>query len=122
MARNRDLVALEKAFRAIPKEVRDKVRPAIQQGADEIVARAKYLAPSAEGDLVASIHTEPGPVDLAVTVVVDDEAALYQEYGVAANNQPQQRFFWPAVNTLKNRVRRRIDRAIGKAIKDAFSK
>lgn len=120
MARNRDLVALEKAFKAIPREVRDKVRPAIQQGADEIVARAKYLAPEAEGDLVASIHTEPGPVDLAVAVVVDDEAALYQEYGTATNSQ--HRFFWPSVNSLKNRVRRRIDRAIGKAIKDAFSK
>lgn len=120
MARNRDLVALDKAFKAIPREVRDKVRPAVQVGADEIVARAKYLAPEETGELAASIHTEPGPVDLAVTVVVDDEAALFQEYGTATNSQ--HRFFWPAVNTLKNRVRRRIDRAIGKAIREAWSK
>ena len=118
MAKNRDMAELKRAFAAIPQQVKAAVRPAIEKGADEIVARAKYLAPTDEGNLAASIHKEPGPVPLSVTVTVDDPAALYQEYGTA--NQPQNRFFWPSVNTLKNRVRGRIDRAISKAVKSAW--
>lgn len=131
MARNPDLARLTAAFARVPKEVKSKVKPAIQKGADEIVARAKYLAPVADDDggkLRDSIRTETGPVELSVTVTAGGEAttvdgydnALGQEYGSAQGGQ--QRFFWPAVNTLKKRVRGRINRAIGKAVKGAFSK
>ena len=51
-------------------------------------------------------------------VNVDFDYALAQEFGTAeADAQP---FFWPSVNTLKKRVRRRIDRAIGKAVKEEY--
>lgn len=34
---------------------------------------------------------------------------------------PASPFFWPSVNTTKKRVRRRIDRAIRKAIEKAWT-
>lgn len=112
-----DLRSLLKAFDAIPKAARQSIRPAIEKGADEFVARMQYLAPEAEGDLKGSIKKEMTS-DLSATVSVDDEAALYQEYGTA--NMDRNPFFWPSVNTLKKRVRRRVDRAISKAVKEAF--
>jgi HK97 gp10 family phage protein len=112
-----DLKSLLKAFDAIPKSARKAVRPAIEKGADEFVARMQYLAPDAEGNLKASIRKEMTS-DLSATISVEDEAALYQEYGTA--NMDRNSFFWPSVNTLKKKVRRRVDRAIGKAVKEAF--
>lgn len=119
MARNRDLDAIMKAFSAIPKEARKPIRSAIDKGADELIGRMKYLAPKDKGDLEASIHKSELN-DLAVRVQVDDDAALYNEYGTVENQQSP--FFWPSVNTLKTKVRRRVDRAIGKAVKDTWKK
>lgn len=118
MARNKDVADLIQRLNAIPNAVRAAVDPAVEKGAQEIVARARYLAPSDTGELAASIVYTAGPVPLSRTVEVRDHAALYQEYGTA--NQEQNRFFWPAVNTVKKRVRGRVDRAINKAIKEAF--
>lgn len=136
MGKDADLIA--KAFAAIPKAVRARVIPAVQQGADEMVTRMKHLAPEDEGDLRQSIRKEAGPDELSVTVTAgghlttkpvrnsekgnapEYDYALGQEYGTA--EMPADPFFWPSVNSTKKRVRRRIDRAIGKAIKDAWGK
>jgi HK97 gp10 family phage protein len=130
MAKNKDLVDLTRRFAAIPREVRRKIKPAIEQGGDELVARMKYLAPSEEGDLQASIEVTPGPVDLSVTVSAGGDrttvqtergpfdVALAQEFGT--KDMPRNSFFWPSVNTLKKRVRSRIDRAINKAVKEGW--
>lgn len=121
---NDDLASLLKAFDAIPKEARKAIPAAINKGADELLARMQYLAPDDTGELKRSIHkTELS--ELAVRVGSDDPNAKFQEYGVlregdtnrAANAQP---WFWPSVNTLKKRVRGRVDRAISKAVKEAF--
>jgi HK97 gp10 family phage protein len=121
-----DLASLLKAFDAIPKEVRKKIPAAINKGADDLLARMKYLAPEESGELKRSIKkTEIN--ELAVRVGSDDPNAKYQEYGVLhdgkgsrpANAQP---WFWPSVNTLKKKVRRRVDRAISQAVKEAWSK
>lgn len=118
MPLNRDAEAIAKAFLAIPKAVKARIQPAIDKGADEIVARMQYLAPEKDGELAASIQKKPGPHELSVTIEADNDAALYQEYGTA--NMDRNSFFWPSVNSLKKRVRRRIDTAIGKAVKEAF--
>jgi HK97 gp10 family phage protein len=119
-----DLASVLAAFDAIPKEARKAIRPAIDKGADELLARMQYLAPDDTGDLKRSIKkTELN--ELAVRVGSDDPAGLYNEYGVlhsgdtsrSANQQP---WFWPSVNTLKKRVRSRVDRAISKAVKEAW--
>lgn len=110
-----DLASVLKAFKAIPPAVRKAVRPAIDKGADELVSRMRYLAPEDEGNLRAGIRKEPID-ELGVRVVSNDPASLYQEYGTAKMDRNP--YFWPSVNTLKKRVRSRIDRAIGKAARD----
>ena len=136
MARKKDLQGLIDALNAIPEKVRRDIDPAIDKGADELVARMKYLAPddpkTVGGDLKSKIRKRRGTVPLAVRVEAIDENAegednaLFQEYGVLHDANGEQRtaspFFWPSVNTLKKRVRRRVDRAISKAISDAWSK
>lgn len=112
-----DLASVLKAFSAIPKAARKSIRPAIEKGADELVARMQYLAPEADGELKESI-TKTMTSDLSATVSTENDAALYQEYGTA--NMDRNSFFWPSVNTLKKKVRRRVDRAIGKAVKEAW--
>lgn len=130
MARNRDLDGLIRALEAIPKQVRKAIDPAIDKGADELVARMKYLAPddpaTTGADLKSNIRKVRSNVPLAVRVQAIDENAegednaLFQEYG--STTRQAQPYFWPSYNTLKKRVRRRVDRAIGKAVKDTWGK
>lgn len=136
MARSKDLQGLINALNAIPKKVRASIDPAIEKGADEMVERMRLLVPddpkTSGKDLKASIKKVRGQVPLAIRVqAVDENAkgednALFQEYGTLKGNkgrpQTAQPFFWPSVNTTKKRVRRRIDRAISKAVKEAFEK
>ncbi len=125
-----DAAAIAKRFAAIPAEVKAAIQPAVDQGADEMVSRIRHLAPDESGDLAASVRKEAGPRELSVRVAAGGELttretvrgpfdyALAQEYGTAEMHA--QPFFWPSVNSLKKRVKRRIDRAIGKAIKSAW--
>lgn len=57
---------------------------------------------------------------------VSFDYALGQEYGVLRGDKGRQKtanpFFWPSVNTLKKRVRRRVDRAIAKSVTDTWGK
>jgi HK97 gp10 family phage protein len=129
MAKNRDLADLQRRFAAIPVKVKEAVKPALEKGADELVSRMQYLAPDedATGHLRESIRKQPGPVDLSVTVTAGgqlttdakgDDHSLNLEFGTVKMHRRS--YFWPAVDTLKARVRRRVDRAIGKAVKDAW--
>jgi len=131
MARSRDLQGLIDALNSIPKAVRAKIDPAIEKGADEMVARMRLLVPddpkTSGKDLKASIKKIDTGVPMAIRVQAIDEnpddgfdVALGQEYGTEKMNA--QPFFWPSVNTTKKRVRRRIDRAISKAVGEAFKK
>jgi len=130
MARSKDLQSLINALNSIPQHVRAKIQPSIDQGADEMVARMKHLAPddpnTTGSDLKASIKKVAAKVPLAVRVQAIDigedgfDNALAQEYGT--KDMPASSFFWPSVNTTKKRVRRRIDRAISKSISEAWGK
>ena len=140
MAKSKDLDAILRAFDAIPKAARKPIRAAIEKGAGEMVARMKYLAPEDDGDLQRSIKAEITS-DVSATVTAGDEStmvearkgsgvliqnALLQEYGYLSDgkgrNQTARPFFWVSVNSLKKRVRRRVDRSIGKSVKDIWSK
>lgn len=131
MARSKDMQALLNALNSIPKKIRNSIEPAIEKGADEMVARMRLLVPdnpkTGAPDLKSSISKIRGNVPMAIRVQAIDESAsdgfdnaLGQEYGTS--DMPAQPFFWPSVNTTKKRVRRRIDRAISKAVKDAWGK
>lgn len=138
MSLSKDAARIARILRSIPAKIKPKVQAAVDQGATEMMMRMRYLAPKEDGDLQASIRVEDGPRELSATVTAGGERttrpvrnsekgnapefdyALAQEYGT--EEMPAQPFFWPSVNTTKKRVRRRIDRAIGKAIKDEYDK
>ena len=127
---------LAELLASIPASVKVAANAALDQGANEMVVRAKLLAPVDDGTLQMSIKKEDGPRELSVSVVAGGEAttrpvrnsekgnapefdySLAIEYGT--EEAPAQPFFWPAVNSTKKRVRRRVDRAISKAIKAAW--
>lgn len=129
---------IKRVLASIPKKAKAAIQPAIDQGANEMAARMRYLAPHDDGDLQRSIRVEPGPRELSATVtaggplttkpVRKSEKGNAPEYDYAlgieysTEDMPAQPFFWPSVNTTKKRVKRRIDRAISKAIKEAWSK
>lgn len=130
MAKKYDLDGLTAALKAIPKQIRDDIDPALEKGADEMVARMRFLVPddpkTSGNDLKSKIRKSRGDVPLAVRISAIDENAdgednaLFQEYGTA--DMSANPFFWPSVNTTKTRIRRRIDRAISKAIDKAWGK
>ncbi|UXT96532.1 HK97-gp10 family putative phage morphogenesis protein [Agrobacterium tumefaciens] len=135
---NRTADHIKRVLAAVPKAAKAAIQPAIDQGANEMMMRMRYLAPKDDGDLQRSIRVEPGPRELSATVTAggplttkpvrksekgnapEYDYALGVEYGT--EEMTAQPFFWPSVNTTKKRVKRRIDRAIGKAIKEAWSK
>ncbi len=136
--KNRSAEHIKRVLAAVPKAAKAAIQPAIDQGANELVGRMRYLAPKDEGDLQRSIRVEPGPRELSVTVTAggplttkpvrksekgnapEYDYALGVEYGT--EEMPARPFYWVSVNTLSKRIRRRIDRAIGKAVKTEWSK
>lgn len=140
---------LRRKLKAIPKAAKDEARKAVVQGAEEIAALQRNLAPVDDGDLKASIHvTKPGettppysqpggsrtanPEQAIVTAgntkvryahLVEFGTAPHTNGGLFAGTQhpgtTEQGFFWPAYRALRKRVKSRITRNINKAIKAA---
>lgn len=139
MSKNKSLTEqskrLEARLNAIPKEVVAAVRPALVKGAEEYAATMRALAPRDEGDLIESIEvTAPGgttpayaegggrrtagPNQAFVTVGNEDvRHGHLQEFGTV--KQEAQPFMRPGARLAKPRAQRRINRAIGQAIKKA---
>lgn len=136
--RNRSAEHIKRVLAAVPKAAKAAIQPAIDQGANELVGRMRYLAPKDEGDLQRSIRVEQGPRELSATVKAggplttkpvrkaekgnapEYDYALGVEYGT--EEMAARPFYWVSVNTLSKRIRRRIDRAISKAVKNEWSK
>lgn len=133
------LESLKKRLEAIPKNVREAVKPALQKSGEELAGAMKTLAePSRDtGKLIDSIqmtiggqftpaYSQPGGSTLvpenAVAITVGDEQVRYAhlvEYGTAkAHAQP---YFWPAYRLYKARIKRRITTAINKAVKTGWA-
>jgi HK97 gp10 family phage protein len=125
---------LQKRLAAIPKAVREAVVPALLQSANEIADGMRQLAPRETGALIDSIavtgpgdttpaYSQPGGSHVvpenAVAITAGNAKVRYAhlvEFGTAkAHAQP---FFFPAYRLLKVRAKRRITRAIGKAVRD----
>lgn len=120
----------------IPKDVIAAVRAAMEEGAEEIVALMKRLAPRDRGELVNSIGWTWGSAPkgaVAISTVGDGGAgvgvitiyagggsafhAVFQEFGT--KNMTANPFFYPAYRALRSRVRSRITRAMKKAVRNA---
>ena len=131
------LASFQKRLDAIPKAVRDAVKPALMKGAEEIARKAKSNARSSKdtGALIDSItvtppggttpaYSQPGGAvqvpDNTARVTVGNTDVRYAhlvEYGTTtAKAQP---YFWPAVRAVGKRARNRVKRAIRKAVQEA---
>ena len=127
---------LTRRLNAIPRQVKDAVKPALQKSGDELAGSMRNLAPVDTGDLKASIAVTPGGQSTpaysqpggsmvvpenAVAVTAGNSAVRYPhlvEYGTAhAHAQP---YFWPAYRLLKKRISNRIKRSIGKAVREGW--
>lgn len=125
---------------AIPKAIRDDVRPAIVKSGEELADMMVHFAEQSRdtGALIESIevtppggttpaYSQPGGAqtahDLQAFVTVGNSDVRYPhlvEYGTA--DAPAQPFFWPSVRTLQKRINNRINRAARKAVRDHWSK
>lgn len=120
-------------MRAVPKAMREAVKPAIEKSADEIVALAKSLVPVDEGPLRESIgwtwgEAPEGSMAIAqgssegmtITIYAGNDEAFYArwvEFGTQQGAEANP-FFFPAYRLGKKRAVNRIRRAIGKAVRD----
>lgn len=139
---------LNRKFAALPRQVRVRIREAMEQGAEEIARMAKSLAPEDSGALVASIgwtwgSAPKGSITLAsvksrsgdgtITIYAGNSDAFYArwvEFGTSAHKAggkfkgaeipaiPAQPFFFVSYRVNRKRVKGRVTRAINKAARD----
>jgi HK97 gp10 family phage protein len=129
---------LARRLNAIPAAVKKAVQPALIKSGKELAATMRALAPEDTGALKKSLavtppghatpaHSQPGGSRVAreneVLVTAGNSDVRYAhlvEYGTTkADARP---FFWPAYRLKKKRILNRTKRAIGKAIKEEWTK
>jgi HK97 gp10 family phage protein len=142
------LQKLQRKLDALPQKVKTRIRGAMEEGAGEIVAMAKSLAPADSGTLRDSIGWTWGRApkgamtigkvqsvggDLTITVYAGNGEAFYArwvEFGTAAHTAggkfagaeipaiPASPFFYVSFRALRRRVKSRVTRSINKAAKE----
>jgi HK97 gp10 family phage protein len=118
MARTEGLERLKLKIARLPVEAHARMKEALDQSADELVAMQKRLAPRDEGDLINSIEKAPGRHELAVIVRAGGKAAPHAkwvEYGTS--KMAARPFFWPSWRALRKRIKGKMSRAATKAAK-----
>lgn len=135
MADDGGLARFQRRMRAIPAAVRDAVRPALEQAAEEICDLARSLCPVDDGVLRASIGWTWGlppsgsialgavrdGAALSITIYAGNDEAFYArfvEFGTRTG-VPAQPFFYPAWRLGRKKASARLNRAISKAIREA---
>lgn len=129
---------LNKRLAAIPVAVRKAAQPALIKSGEELAATMRHLAPEDSGDLKRSITvTPPGHATPAYSMQGGSRVAAENQVLVTAGNTKVRYghivefgstkmaaipFFWPAYRLKKTRLQNRIKRAIGKAIKEEWTK
>ncbi|OHV84159.1 HK97-gp10 family putative phage morphogenesis protein [Rhizobium sp. LCM 4573] len=141
------LTKLQQKLKRLPLVVKEQIRKAMEQGAEEIVDLAKSLVPVDSGALKNSIGWTWGRAprgamtlgtvqsvggDLTITIYAGDADAWYArfvEFGTKAHTAggmfegatipaiPASPFFFVSFRALRRRVRSRITRGINKAAK-----
>ncbi|ATG49648.1 hypothetical protein CEW89_01620 [Celeribacter ethanolicus] len=134
---------------AIPSEIVAEIKPALIASANDLANVAKALAPEDKGDLIASIEvTAPGGMTPAYAQGGGKSQAQVNQAFVTVGNPDQchghlvefgtdphksggqfegtdhpgteaQPFLLPAIRLTQDRNKRRIGRAIGKAVRNA---
>lgn len=135
MADDGGLSRFQRRMNAIPKEVRQAVKPAIVKSAEETATAMRALAPVDTGALRDSIavtgpgqatppYSQPGgsftvPENAAAITAGNTEVryAHLAEYGT--KDTEAQAYFWPGFRLHRKRSLNRIKRAISKAIREA---
>lgn len=127
---------LNRRWSAIPKKVREAARLALEQSAEEVVQAMRRFAPVDSGDLRESIGWTWGDAPagsmtvgtvrggdygaMVITIYAgggDQFYARFQEFGT--KKMRANPFFFPAWRARKRKVKTRLSRAIGKAIREA---
>lgn len=126
---------LGERLKAIPEAVVRDVQPALIKGAEEVAAMMRVFVPVDEGDLDESITvTEPGQTTPAYAegggkrtagnnqalVTAGNEKVRHghlQEFGTV--KQEAQPFMRPGYRLAMPKAKRRISRAIGRAVRKA---
>lgn len=141
------LKKLNAKLKKLPQAAEEAIKRAMAQGADEMVAMMKSLAPRDSGDLVASIGWTWGDApkgsmsigklqssdgSLALTIYAGDDKAFYArmvEFGTAPHingglfkgtknpGRKKTPFFYVSFRALRRRTKSRISRAITKSAK-----
>jgi HK97 gp10 family phage protein len=141
------MTKLQRKLKRLPLVVKEQIRKAMEQGAEEIVALAKSLVPVDSGALKNSIGWTWGRAprgamtlgtvqsvggDLTITIYAGNEEAFWArwvEFGTKAHTAggmfegatipavPASPFFYVSYRALRRRVRSRITRGINKAAK-----
>jgi HK97 gp10 family phage protein len=123
MPSNQQLAKIQARLEAIPKAVRDDVKPSLQQSGAELVAAISAAAPKETGKLSASIAVTPkAGQDAAVAVTAGNADAPYArfvEFGTV--DAPAHPFFWPAYRAAKDRIKDNIKNAISGAVNKGFA-
>ena len=119
----------------MPKSVKQEIRDALEQSAEEIVSLARDLVHVDEGDLRDSIGWTYGDIrngsislgsvlaseltgDLTITVYAGNSKAFYARWVEFGTRKMKARpFFYPAYRALRRRVKGRVTRATNKAAK-----
>jgi HK97 gp10 family phage protein len=148
MARVEGIDRLNRKLARLPAAVQRRIRQAMEQGADEIVAMMKSLVAKDSGDLARSIgwtwgKAPKGALTVArvtqtgtentLTIYAGNAEAFYArfvEFGTAAHTAgglyagatipaiPASPFFYVSFRANRRRVKGRITRAINKAAKE----
>ncbi|RCS25839.1 HK97 gp10 family phage protein [Phyllobacterium salinisoli] len=137
MASDRDrMLRLKRRMLDLPKSIREAASRATLEGAEELAASIRNLAPVDSGALRDSIvvtpggqttppYSQPGGSQVvsenAAVVTVGNTDARYPhlvEYGT--KDTTAQPFFWPAVRSKRKRLAARIKRQITKAAKEEW--
>jgi HK97 gp10 family phage protein len=125
------LSRLQRKLKALPEAVIAELRPAMEQGAAEIVSLAKSLVPVESGELRDSIGWtwgaapegsmvlgQVGRGNLRITVYAGNSQAFYARWVEFGTSQAGARpFFYPAYRAVRKRVKGRVTRAITKSAK-----
>lgn len=135
MVKNPGLARLQARLNAIPKRVKEGVKPALEASGKELVGGMRAIVPKDTRELEYSIkytmggnrtpaYSQPGGSTVvpenAVMVTVGNSDVRYGhlvEYGTA--KAPAQAYFWPTVRSKKKKITNRIKRAVRKAVKEA---
>lgn len=143
-----NLKRLQKKLNRLPQVVKARIRAAMEQGAEEIVALAKSLVPTDTGALRDSIgwtwgRAPKGAItlgkieatggDLTITIYAGNSEAFWArwvEFGTASHTAggkfegatipavPASPFFYVSYRANRKRVKSRVTRAINKAAKE----